>query len=73
MRPLLLLAAISALALCSCFSPGDGQAPPLERFYFPTGLVLDTVTLTGATDVATNDRSGRPAPKYLYVASSDFD
>jgi hypothetical protein len=73
MRPPLLLAAISALALSSCFSPGDGQAPPLNRFYFPTGIVLDTVTLTGAADVATNDRSGNPAPKYLYVASSDFD
>jgi hypothetical protein len=74
MRPPLLLAAISALALSSCFSPGDGQAPPLERFYFPTGVVLDTVTLTDpATDVATAARSGRAAPKFLYVASSDFD
>jgi hypothetical protein len=74
MRPPLLLAAISALALSSCFSPGDGQAPPLNRFYFPTGVVLDTVTLTNpATDVATEGRAGHPAPKYLYVASSDFD
>ncbi len=62
MRPLLLLAAISALALSSCFSPGDGQAPPLNRLYFPTGVVLDSVNV---------DANG--APKFMYVASSDFD
>src|SRR5450432_3684706 len=73
MRPPLLLAAISALALCSCFSPGDGQAPPLERFYFPTGVVLDSVTLTEPTDLSTQARAGQAAPKFLYVASSDFD
>src|SRR5882724_1254490 len=83
MRPLLLLAAISALALSSCFSPGNGQAPPLNRFYFPTGVVLDTVTLSSPpTDSAAASRLAdhymggdqvKPAPKYLYVASSDFD
>ena len=62
MRPLLLLAAFSALLLSSCFSAGDGKAPPLQALYFPTGLALDQVTL---------DAEG--APKYLYVASSDFD
>ena len=61
MRPPLLLAAISALALCSCFSPGDGQAPPLDKLYFPTGLTLDV----------TNDAA--IPPRYMYVASSDFD
>lgn len=60
MRPPLLLAAIPALALCSCFSPGEGQSPPLDTVYFPTGLALDP---TPAGE----------APKYLYVASSDFD
>ena len=86
MRPPLLLAAISALALSSCFSPGDGLPPPLNSFYFPTGVVLDTVTLTmPPRDLAAASRldeldedSGKiktvkPAPKYLYVASSDFD
>ena len=85
MRPLLLLAAISALALSSCFSPGDGQAPPLERFYFPTGVVLDFTTVRSApTEPAaasrlspTLDSSTKEyvvtAPKYLYAASSDFD
>jgi len=62
MRPPLLLAAISALALSSCFSPGDGVAPPLNRLYFPTGVVLDSVNL-----------DARGAPKFMYVASSDFD
>ena len=62
MRPQLLSAAISALVLGSCYSPGDGQAPPLDSLYFPTGLTLDTVT-----------KNGDDAPKYLYVASSDFD
>jgi hypothetical protein len=74
MRPLSLLAAISALALSSCFSPGDGQAPPLNRFYFPTGITLDALSVTDpATDKGTASRSDGPAPKYMYVASSDFD
>ena len=62
MRPLLLLAALSGLLLNSCFSAGDGQEPPLQSLYFPTGLTLDTVS---------TDSDG--AAKYLYVASSDFD
>ncbi len=62
MRPQALIAATFAAALSSCFSPGDGQAPPLDRLYFPTGLALDSA--------AFNDRG---EPKYLYVASSDFD
>jgi hypothetical protein len=62
MRLQLLLAAVSALALSSCYSPGDGQAPPLESLYFPTGLALDTVEV-----------NADGAPRYLYVASSDFD
>ena len=61
MRPLSLLAALSALLLNSCFAAGDGQEPPLQSLYFPTGLTLDTVS--------TDDG----APRYLYVASSDFD
>jgi hypothetical protein len=74
MRPLLLPAALSALALSSCFSPGNGQAPPLDRFYFPTGVALDTVTLNDPkNDSDAAIRSGKPQPKYLYVASSDFD
>ncbi len=66
MRPplrLLLLAAISASALSSCFSPGDGQAPPLNRLYFPTGVVLDSANVDPTTG----------ASKFMYVASSDFD
>ncbi|MEO7037539.1 MAG: hypothetical protein ABI548_26515 [Polyangiaceae bacterium] len=63
MRPLLLLAAVSALALSSCFSPGDGEAPPLNRLYFPTGVVLDSVNVDSKTG----------ASKFMYVASSDFD
>jgi hypothetical protein len=62
MRLQLLLAAVSALVLSSCYSPGDGQAPPLESLYFPTGLALDTV-----------ETNADGAPRYLYVASSDFD
>ena len=66
MRPLSLFAALSALVLSSCFSPGDGQAPPLESLYFPTGLVLDP-----AAQPAADAQVSEPA--YLYVASSDFD
>jgi len=64
MRPLSLLAALSALLLNSCYSAGDGKPPPLESLYFPTGLALDGVSLSD---------KGNGAPKYLYVASSDFD
>ena len=60
MRPLSLLAVIAALASSSCFSPGDGQSPPLDSLYFPTGLALDPAPAGEAS-------------KYLYVASSDFD
>ena len=65
MRPQFLLAALTALASlasASCYSPGDGQAPPLDQLYFPTGLALDTSALNAAGE-----------PRYLYVASSDFD
>jgi len=64
MRPPFLLAALSALLLNACYSAGDGKAPPLEELYFPTGLALDRASLS-------EDGSG--APRYLYVASSDFD
>ena len=30
------------LLLTACFSPGEGQEPPLDRFYFPTGLAVDS-------------------------------
>ena len=62
MRPLSLLAALTALALVSCYSPGDGQAPPLNELYFPTGLALDRLSVNTLG-----------APRYLYAASSDFD
>ena len=62
MRPQSLFAGLLALLVSSCFSPGEGQAPPLASLYFPTGLALDRVALTDDG-----------APKYLYVASSDFD
>jgi len=64
MRPLSLLAALSVLLLNSCYSPGDGKAPPLEELYFPTGLALD--------GLAKSD-DGKGGPKYLYVVNSDFD
>jgi len=64
MRPPFLLAALSALVLNACYSAGDGKAPPLEELYFPTGLALDDV----------RDADGLPQPpRFLYVASSDFD
>ena len=61
MRPLLLLATVSSLLVSSCFAPGDGQAPPLEGLYFPTGVALDQALNT------------KGESRYLYVASSDFD
>ncbi|MEI9951059.1 MAG: hypothetical protein WDO74_19300 [Pseudomonadota bacterium] len=64
MRPLSLLAALSALLLNSCYTAGDGKAPPLEELYFPTGLALDGLSQSD---------EGDGAPKYLYVANSDFD
>ncbi len=67
MRPPLLFAALSAVLLCSCFSPGDGLPPPLEDIYFPTGLALDTPPDANPADPSA------PKPEYLFVASSDFD
>jgi hypothetical protein len=63
MRPPLLFVALSAVLLGSCFSAGDGQAPPLTSLYFPTGLALDILPSASPSD----------PPKYLFVASSDFD
>ena len=61
MRPPLLLAALVALLSNSCYPAGDGKAPPPEELYFPTGLALDRPQLSES------------APRYLYVANSDFD
>ena len=30
------------LLLTACFSPGEGQEPPLDLLYFPTGLAVDS-------------------------------
>jgi hypothetical protein len=65
MRPRLLFAALSTVLLCSCFSPGDGEPPPLDSLYFPTGLALDVTPTTDGTAPA--------APEHLFIASSDFD
>jgi len=67
MRPPLLFAALSALLLCSCFSPGDGESPPLASIYFPTGLALDTPPDANAADPSA------PKAEHLFLASSDFD
>jgi len=44
-----------------CYAPDEGRAPPLARFYFPTGLALGP------------DRDDGSGPGRLYVANSDFD
>jgi len=71
MRPPLLFVAFSAVLLAGCYSAGDGQTPPLNNLYFPTGLALDVIPVTS------DDPSKAPmepaAPNHLYVASSDFD
>ncbi len=64
MRPLSLFAALLVLLLNACYSAGDGKPPPLEQLYFPTGLALDG---------RSQSDQGDGAPKYLYVANSDFD
>ena len=65
-----------ALALGSCYSPGDGIAPPLDQIYYPTGLALSEHSL-GRTDVDPTTQVATTMPpspsKYLFVASSDFD
>ncbi|MBL8612249.1 MAG: hypothetical protein JNL38_33215 [Myxococcales bacterium] len=33
-------ALVSAVALASCYSTGDGVAPPLDAFYYPVGLAV---------------------------------
>src|SRR6478752_4562190 len=64
MRPLLRLAALSALLLNAGYPPGDGKPPPPEELYFPTGLALDTQA---------KSESVEGAPRYLFVVNSDFD
>ena len=56
MRRPFLIAALLALAACN--EPVPDQAPPLDRFYYPSGLALATGT------------GGTPS---LLVASSNFD
>jgi hypothetical protein len=71
MRPPLLFVALSAVLLGSCFSPGDGQSPPLKSLYFPTGLALDVIPKVPQDP---SDEPEQPdPPKHLFVASSDFD
>ncbi|HKO52698.1 MAG TPA: hypothetical protein VJV79_33555 [Polyangiaceae bacterium] len=67
MRPLVLLAALSALLSNSCYSAGDGKPPPLDELYFPTGLALDRASMSDP------DGETPRAPKYMYVVNSDFD
>ena len=64
MRPLSLLAALSVLLLNACYGAGDGKAPPLDELYFPTGLAVDGLSKSD---------EGDGAPKFLYIANSDFD
>lgn len=33
-------ACVSALALASCYSTGDGTPPPIDAFYYPVGLAV---------------------------------
>ena len=69
MRPLSRLAALSVLLLNACYPPGDGKAPPLDELYFPTGVALDGVSQSDADPAL----PGLKAPRYMYVANSDFD
>jgi hypothetical protein len=71
MRPPLLFVALSAVLLGACYSAGDGQAPPLQSLYFPTGVALDVLP-NEVTDPSV-EPAPAAAPKHLYVASSDFD
>jgi hypothetical protein len=61
MRRLLMRAytLFALVLLAGCAESGSSRLPPIDRFYFPTGLVLDHPS--GSTNGV------------LYVASSDFD
>ncbi|HEY6556044.1 MAG TPA: hypothetical protein VI072_02180, partial [Polyangiaceae bacterium] len=55
----------AALVSSSCFSPGDGIEPPLDRIYFPAGLALNVP-----------EKYGGPSTRnatHLFVANSNFD
>jgi hypothetical protein len=54
----------AALVSSSCFSPGDGIEPPLDRIYFPVGLALNVPETSGAA---------APNATRLFVANSNFD
>jgi hypothetical protein len=64
-------AALGSLLLCSptggCEARNLGQAPPAERFFFPSGVLVDPL-----------DRGPAPpgeleGPRYLYVANGNND
>lgn len=65
------MAALSRAALCaalllpSCFAPGEGVEPPLNRIYFPVGIALNVPPLHGAVP--------KRQPTRLYLVNSDFD
>ncbi len=55
----------SLMILVGCGPQTQGRPPPIERFYFPTGIEhLDAVAA---------GEPGGSAEGYLYVASSNFD
>ncbi len=55
------LAAVLLLAVCSCTDANQGIDPPIDRLYFPGGLVLDPRTPEGE------------AARYLIVSNGNND
>jgi hypothetical protein len=58
-------ALFAALLSTSCFDPGEGVEPPLNRIYFPTGIALNLPPTHGALP----ERN----PTRLYLVNSNFD
>ena len=64
------LAGLASLgAAVGCYPPDNGRSPPIDRIYFPVGIVLSPEP-TPLASVAT---SSSDEPRWMYVANSDFD
>jgi len=61
---------LGALATCACYGSDNGRSPPLERIYFPVGLIVSPPAAAASGDAGGGAASGS---RWLYVANSDFD
>ncbi len=70
------LGALLLLALSGCEATNLGLPPPGERFFFPSGVLLDPVTRVEPFACESGlppESLDLPGPRYLYVANGNND